>query len=169
MMNNCLTQHYRCPERYAQFATKGDLSASGRYFRFGEKSIGYGAFTEVRPPGTPADTMRDLSLEAELKDGTVYLPFEPSEIIENLRCEKYIDDWRHDRPWSVLTELYYLARPMLHVGIRKHLQKLYLRGWENIPFPRWPVDTSVEICSSSCYCCRFDPRARSYPLYLVLA
>lgn len=140
MMNNCLTQYYRCPERYAQFSTKGDLPASGSYFRFGEKSIGYGAFSGIRPPAT----MHDLSLEAGLKDGIVSLPFEPSEIIDNLRCERYIDDWRRDRSLSVLTELYYLARPMLHVGIRKHLQKLYLRGWEKIPFPRWPVDTSVD-------------------------
>jgi hypothetical protein len=33
---------------------------------------------------------------------------------------------------------------MLPVAIRRHLQKLYLRGWEKISFPRWPVDTSVD-------------------------
>ena len=33
---------------------------------------------------------------------------------------------------------------MLPVSIRRQFQKLYLRGWENIPFPRWPVDSSVE-------------------------
>ena len=28
----------------------------------------------------------------------------------------------------------------LRVGVRKHLQKVRLSGWDKIPFPRWPVD-----------------------------
>jgi len=28
--------------------------------------------------------------------------------------------------------------------MRRHLQKLYLSGWDKRPFPRWPVDTSVD-------------------------
>jgi hypothetical protein len=33
---------------------------------------------------------------------------------------------------------------MLQVGVRKHLQKIRLSGWERIAFPRWPVDVSVD-------------------------
>jgi len=40
--------------------------------------------------------------------------------------------------------LYYLARPVLPVSVRRHLQQARLRGWQNIPFPQWPVDTSVD-------------------------
>ena len=30
------------------------------------------------------------------------------------------------------------------VGVRKHLQQARLKGWERIPFPKWPVDTTVD-------------------------
>jgi len=39
---------------------------------------------------------------------------------------------------------YYVARPLLPVSVRSHLQRLSLHGWQKHPFPRWPVDTSVE-------------------------
>jgi hypothetical protein len=32
----------------------------------------------------------------------------------------------------------------LPVALRKHMQRYALRGWRDIPFPRWPVDTTVE-------------------------
>ena len=35
--------------------------------------------------------------------------------------------------------------PYLPVGLRKHLQRAYLRGWEARTFPSWPVDRSVDI------------------------
>jgi hypothetical protein len=37
-----------------------------------------------------------------------------------------------------------LARPALGVAIRKYLQRSYFRGWKDIAFPRWPVDSAVE-------------------------
>jgi hypothetical protein len=30
------------------------------------------------------------------------------------------------------------------VAVRKHFQRLHLRGWDQIPFPKWPVDRTVE-------------------------
>src|SRR5438552_3893031 len=44
----------------------------------------------------------------------------------------------------LLRSAYYLIRPALPVSVRKHLQRTALRGWEKLPFPRWPVDCSVE-------------------------
>jgi len=44
----------------------------------------------------------------------------------------------------VIQDGYYLLRPLLRVPLRKHLQKLFLRGWHTLPFPHWPVDTTVE-------------------------
>ncbi len=37
-----------------------------------------------------------------------------------------------------------MARPLMPVAVRKHLQRLYFRGWEKVPFPKWPVDRTVE-------------------------
>jgi hypothetical protein len=73
----------------------------------------------------------------------VILPFDPGEVIENLRSEEYAEEWRQGSS-SVLAKMYYFVRPALPVGLRKHLQRLRLRGWDKRPFPRWPVDCSVE-------------------------
>ena len=32
----------------------------------------------------------------------------------------------------------------MHVNIRKHVQRAHLNGWQNLVFPRWPVDTTVQ-------------------------
>lgn len=45
--------------------------------------------------------------------------------------------------------MYYFIRPMLRVGVRRHLQKIRLSGWERIQFPRWPVDTTVDALFES--------------------
>ncbi len=45
---------------------------------------------------------------------------------------------------SLAEEFYYSLRPFMPVGVRKHLQQIRLRGWERIPFPKWPVDTTVD-------------------------
>jgi hypothetical protein len=66
-----------------------------------------------------------------------------AELIGDLRLERYVR--REDKkPNGVARDAYYLLRPLLGVSVRKHLQKLYLRAWNRIPFPRWPVDTTVE-------------------------
>ena len=79
-----------------------------------------------------------------IQDGTTYLPFDPSQVADNLRCELYVSDWRLGKPWSAFAKAYYFIRPVLPVGVRKYLQKLRLRGWDKLPFPSWPVDCSVE-------------------------
>ncbi|MGA7513483.1 MAG: hypothetical protein WBW46_11360 [Candidatus Sulfotelmatobacter sp.] len=40
--------------------------------------------------------------------------------------------------------MYYGLRPLFPVWVRKHLQQLYLKGWEQIAFPVWPVDRTVD-------------------------
>jgi hypothetical protein len=65
--------------------------------------------------------------------------------IESLRHERYVQQ----KDSGLLAErymsrAYYLLRPMMPVTIRRMLQRIYLRDWRDLNFPRWPVDTSVE-------------------------
>src|SRR6202041_1862834 len=143
MTTNSLVQYYRCPEVYGGFQSKGSFSGTPKYFRFGKEVICYGTYFDNQTPD-PTGTVFDASLGVELKDGMISLPFDPSEVIDNLRCEKYVKTWRYKKPLSTLTDIYYLMRPFLPVNVRRQLQKLYLRDWRKIPFPRWPVDTSVD-------------------------
>lgn len=145
-----LTEHYRCPEEFLSLKLSGQLSADRGYFLFDENTICYGRSSS----GHRRDSVRSQLYCAwqDVRDdgSTVLLPFDPTEIINNLRRERYV---RHTS-WNELTagsrwarELYYRLRPWLSVGVRKHLQRAYIRGWKEQVFPRWPVDTSVEQLS----------------------
>ena len=141
---DCLSRFYRCPEDYIRFVPKVSSGVESGYFRFGAETICHGVLQGHRAAESPKVTLYDASRDVDAKGGSFYLPFDPSQVVENLRCERYTDDWRHDEPMSVLTRSYYFIRPILPVGLRRHLQKLYLKGWEQIPFPHWPVDSSVD-------------------------
>jgi hypothetical protein len=84
--------------------------------------------------------------DAVVERGALRLPFDPDQVVNNLRFERY---YNSSREGSFLAggfpnKLYYFARPILGVSVRRHLQKLRLAGWRSIPFPRWPVDRTVE-------------------------
>ena len=143
-MSDCLAQYYRCPDRFIHFASREPLSAKNGYFQFGERVTCYGKCWGHQPPEFPERVRRDLQGDFEIKDGNTYLPFDLSGVVDNLRYENYVRDWRTEQPLSILAKLYYLVRPILPLGIRKHLQRAYFSGWEKIPFPRWPVDSSVD-------------------------
>jgi peptidoglycan/xylan/chitin deacetylase (PgdA/CDA1 family) len=45
---------------------------------------------------------------------------------------------------GLVRRAYYFLRPLLGTSVRKYLQRASLRGWEQRPFPAWPVDQTVE-------------------------
>lgn len=141
-MNSCLSRYYRCPEQYAQLASKKDPLASNGYFRFGPEATCYGSCTGKQLPRQPDMELYDALCDVAIEDGTVHLPFDPAQAIENLYREEYVGEWRQGS-LSALAKMYYFIRPVLSVGIRRHLQRFHLRGWDKIPFPHWPVDCSV--------------------------
>jgi hypothetical protein len=142
-INDCFMEYYRCPESYARLVlTKRSFTGTG-YFCFGEGATCYGACYGHHPTRLPQELLCDASADVEMDGDNVILPFDPGEVIENLRSEEYAEDWRQGAS-SVLAKMYYFVRPALPVGLRKHLQRLRLRGWDKRPFPRWPVDCSVD-------------------------
>jgi hypothetical protein len=141
-VNTGLTQYYRCPDRFERFELKGQHPQTKGYFRFGQDSICYGNYQQQRGSLKCIEELHDALSEVEINDGIVYLPFQPAQIATNLGHEAYVEEWRQG-PGSAVSNLYYLFRPVLPVGVRRHLQKMHLRGWDKIAFPRWPVDCSV--------------------------
>ena len=77
------------------------------------------------------------------------LPFDADEIVENLRKERYIvPEVAASFAKNLIRKAYYQARPLLSVGVRKHFQRLHLRDWKKIEFPRWPIDKTVDnLCA----------------------
>jgi hypothetical protein len=144
MSDYYFTQYYRCPERFIRFATKEPLSATTGYFRFGDRVTCFGSYSGHAPAELPSGILRDAIGETAIQDGTIYLPFDPSQVVDNLRCELYVGDWLNKNSTSAMAKLYYFLRPALPVAVRSHLQRFHLKGREKPIFPRWPVESSVD-------------------------
>lgn len=141
-----LADYYRCPANFEGFVPPGELPEERGYFRFGQDTICYGRLSSGPLAKGPAEDSAD-AIEGIRADGpAIRLPFDAGEVIENLRRERYAAGCRGDG--RIFTETvrktYYLLRPLAPVAVRKHLQRMCLRGWDKLQFPAWPVDSTVE-------------------------
>ncbi len=147
-MNQALTDFFRCPEDFCTLAEAGRLSENTGFFRFGKNVIGYGQCSGPSPALSFTDDLPDVLELAKIDGAKMYLPFDLSQVADNLRYEHYphYANGRFNRKQggNVPRRIYYLFRPLLPVIVRKHLQRIHFHGWNQIPFPRWPVDFSVE-------------------------
>ncbi len=149
-MISALVDRYRCPEEFLRFGLVGRLSADAGYFGFGPSAICYGRTSTGYRTQDPDALLYAALPDRNAKSSEVLLPFNPTEVIDNLRLERYT---QHCLPseWSwrlrFLRDTYYRLRPFMGVSVRRHLQRLRARGWSKMHFPRWPVDTSVEQLS----------------------
>lgn len=141
-MGDCLTNYFRFPDLYECLSWTDNSTLEPGYFRFGEEITCFGRCEGFRPASTPALPLRNILPDISLHDGVVNLPFNPSEIVDNFYHESYVHNWRSGA-FGAISHLYYLLRPGLPVQIRRHLQKFYLRNWDKVSFPRWPVDCTV--------------------------
>ncbi|RKZ19821.1 hypothetical protein DRQ50_01345 [bacterium] len=85
---------------------------------------------------------------AELAALGAVLPDDVAEAVDYLRLERYQEQaggaTAVPGSGSMVRRAYYLLRPFLPVALRKHMQRFALRGWQDVPFPRWPVETAIE-------------------------
>ena len=148
IVNRALTDYYRCPDRFANFVLAGDLSEDSGYFRFGKEAICYGRTALGFRSRLPANGLYDALGDVALSKSELRLSFDPSQVVDNLRCERYLTHLTNGRrditTNAFLRSAYYLIRPALPIAVRKHLQRLHVRGWDQLPFPGWPVDRTVE-------------------------
>ena len=146
-MDSCIAQYYRCPERYVQLKVDGMLSGESGYFSFGSDVVCYGQLCSGASSPTPDGNLCDVISHTANKNGVTYLPFDVTQVVDNLRLELYSKNLRHDESLLslMLHEIYYLIRPLLPGGVRRRLQKARLSNWNTLKFPRWPVDRSVDL------------------------
>ena len=148
---NALVDYYRCPPHLAQIATRSGLSTRAGFFKFGD-AIGFGRVIG-QTADYATDPLRNVADEVRVTDGRPHLPFDLSEVTRNLREERYRQNGynflQKSATGTIAHRLYYQLRPLMRVGLRKHLQRARLGGWERIAFPRWPVDRSVDVLMES--------------------
>ena len=127
--------------------SRNGLPSDAGYFRFGEGVICYGQCAAGKTHSSVDSPLFDALNDVSIDDSRVRLPFDPQQVIANLQTERYsgaAGDARRSPTSRLVRRSYYMLRPFLSVAVRKHLQKLYFRGWQHIPFPSWPVDSTVE-------------------------
>ena len=136
-----LRERFRLPERFAQVSHTTDGSIGPGFFRTEGGNIAYGTCSSG-----VSDDANTAPLAADR--GKATLPYDPDEVVDQLRFERYIDNALPDADgWNVqalVRRSYYFVRPMLSTKVRRIAQRRALAGWEKIPQPQWPVDTTVE-------------------------
>jgi hypothetical protein len=81
------------------------------------------------------------------KRGSVVLPFDPDEVIEQFRCEGYQNGpsgsgWMQ-RLRPLLLRTYYLLRPAIPRPLQIALRRVFTRVQNRTTFPAWPIETAL--------------------------
>ena len=147
-VNSLLSDYYRFPEDQTVKLNVEPRPSENGFFHFGPDVTCFGQSAAGVSESIENAGLHDASTNTRLKPCEVSLAFDPGQIVENLRRERYVrsigikDGRMVDLP--IVRKSYYAIRELLPVSVRKHLQKVYLGGWRKLPFPNWPVDFTVD-------------------------
>jgi hypothetical protein len=145
-MRKSFLEYFCCPATFATFRLQGTPDSRPGFFAFGPEVICWGRLSGGDTRRDPKQQLPDARSFTRVEREVCLFPFNPDEVIKNLRHERYREAVLGPAPkneWFAHSA-YYAVRPLLPVGLRKHLQRAALRGWSRIPFPRWPVDCTVD-------------------------
>jgi peptidoglycan/xylan/chitin deacetylase (PgdA/CDA1 family) len=141
-------RYAKCPPEFAERLRSQPSNGTEGFFEFsGLQLYGRVASGLVSPTAPSASPAIDSQVQV---DGTlIHLPFDPDEIIDNLRLEKYVRALNSENAYvadnqSLYRRAYYALRPLFPVRFRRILQRIALNDWASIPFPKWPLDTTVD-------------------------
>src|SRR5271157_199460 len=95
VLAHAIEDRYRCPATFLDFVLNGELSRESGFFRFGPDATCYGRSSSgvAQELDSP---LCDALAYAVAENRQVRLPFDPSDVIDNLRLERYLDSH-----WSV--------------------------------------------------------------------
>jgi hypothetical protein len=149
IMENCLSEYFRVREDLRCRFSHRELTGSAGFFKFGSDTICYGRCESGPTAKAYSSQLYDALPEARAVNQCVRLPFDPVDVIDNLRNERYLSASARrahaltDNP--LIRRIYYSCREFLPLWTRRQAQRFYLRGRREMPFPRWPVDFTVDL------------------------
>ncbi|HWF90739.1 MAG TPA: hypothetical protein VN684_00575 [Terriglobales bacterium] len=146
-MTNPLDEYFRCASVPIRFGLTNELSRDAGYFQFGPGTICFGRSSAGFRSKRPDEKLYDVGNDVVRRDEMVLLPFDPCDVANGLRGERYViskGSGQKQAAQKMMRDAYYSLRPFMPLGFRKHLQRLHLNGWEKIPFPTWPVDRTTD-------------------------
>ena len=142
-----VNDRYRCPAGFLDFRLGGDLSGDSRVFQFGPATC-YGRSVKNGHQAQPNSSLCDMQSRVSLDGTRLVLPFNPTEVIDNLRLERY-PSGQFGEYERMFKSVYYWLRPFTNRSLRKYIQRLRASNWQKKCFPEWPVDTTIEtLCES---------------------
>ena len=102
---------------------------------------------QLTTPQSALHSSSNVILDHYRCQGMAGFPANADDIVNNLRYERYVvsSGWQGWVRQSWLGDAYYQLRPLLPVSVRKHLQRIYWRGWDSMEFPSWPLDRSADL------------------------
>jgi hypothetical protein len=143
-----LVDYYQCPQEFVRVGVWGSSSEKSGFFGFGPDGVCFGKCNAFAPSLSPEPPLQDAVGHVRSDRSGIELPFDIADAVWSMRSEKYVQNGNGSGKSSILKRAvrsaYYAARPAMPVAVRRHLQRYSLRDWDKKPFPRWPVDTSVE-------------------------
>lgn len=147
-MSHSFFDYFRCPDSTVRFSLTGELSKESGYFGFGKGITCYGRTASSEALPNYSSDLWDSTPAIKTGFREVGIPFDLDEIAANLRCELYAGYSTKSEtrlpPHPFIRNLYYLGRPLMPVSFRKILQRMRLKRGPQNPFPRWPVDRTVD-------------------------
>jgi len=140
------SHRYRCPEAVRQnvFNRRGCPRKAATFAWAAILSVTVDFVTPLRRQ-PPAIGLPDLLDQVRMDHSDVQLPFDVTQVVDNLTCERYLTNAQGTSsggsPNPLLSKLYYSVRPLLPTSLRIPLQRMYFRGSEKIAFPAWPLES----------------------------
>jgi hypothetical protein len=148
-VNQSLSDYYRVPECLIGRSSPLHLSGPEGFFSLGPHAICYGQCESGVSARVEGAALCDASKRICITGSEVDLPFDPEQVIENLRRERYLSALEPQKERMVTREWvrksYYFVRELLPVSIRRYMQRAYFSDWKNRRFPAWPVDSTVDM------------------------
>jgi hypothetical protein len=140
--------HTKCPPAALERITCSKGSGAEGFFRLNDLRL-YGRTSGGSTSPGPEGNLPPIDSLISRTRGSVALPFDPTEIIDNLRRERYVGSAKAEISYiadnkSISRRIYYALRPLFPVKVRRILQRIALQDWSKISFPAWPVDTTVD-------------------------
>src|ERR1700688_764273 len=104
-----LVDRYRCSANFVNITLQDVVTPDSGFFRFGSNAICYGRSATGYRGSQVGPALYDVAADVQINESEVCLPFNPTEIIENLQLERYnaAESWVRTRAKKV----YYHLRP----------------------------------------------------------
>jgi len=144
-----LSDYYRLPEHMLGEVCPSQSSGDVGFFQFGSGTTCFGQCTLGVAASIYDAKSHSISDSVSPRGRELHFAFDPAQVVENLRRERYVKVLEKSRNRFVdkplIRKTYYGLRNLLPVSVRKHLQRAYLADWRKLPFPNWPVDFTVDV------------------------